>query len=328
MEKVVLVGAGGFGRCWWPGLTGSDDFEVVAVVEPDDRDREAAAAHFGLAPDRCLLPESGDWSTLGASMMIDSSPFPFHRANADRALAAGLDILVAKPVAPTAADATAMVEAAERAGRRIAVAQQMRYFPCFLALREVITAGVVGEPVAVTIRMALDGRGWTPGMQWRLAMAHPLLLEAGIHHLDLVRWCVGEITDVAAVSWNPPWSPFTNGDATVSAVLRTEGGVAVDYRGDFAPAAGHPAVRFDSGWDVVCTGGTVIVRDGGLFIDGEQYKDVSTTAEPVSLEELNAALLAAWVEAGGTGTEVPFSGRDNLRSMAALQAAIDSVVRR
>ena len=320
MERVVLVGSGGFGRCWWPALTRMPDrFEVVGVVEPDPAARAAAGRHFDLAPDRLRAPGEFDWTAFGASLVIDSSPFPHHPAHLRRAVAAGLDVLVAKPMAPSLAEATEMVDRARAAGSRLAVAQQMRYFPCFLALRTLLATRVAGDPVAVRVRMALDGRGWEPGTDWRLRMRHPLLFEAAIHHFDLLRWVFGtEFTDVAALTWNPPWSPFT-GDATAVVLMRGENGIGVDYSATFAPGA-EPAVRFDSGWEVLCTDGTLTVRDGSVLLDN-RVLHAAEAPDPVSLEELNTVVLREWATATLARAEPAFNGADNLHSLALVEAA-------
>jgi predicted dehydrogenase len=323
MDRIVLVGSGGFGRCWRDGLRAHDDVEVVAVVEPDPEERDEAARHFGLPAHRVLHPDTAaDWSPYGATAVIDSSPPWLHLDHAGRAFSAGLDLLVAKPMAPSLQDATRMATAARSAGRSLAVAQQMRYFPCFVRLREELACGRWGNVVAVSVAMALDGRGWTPGSEWRLAMANPLLLEAAIHHVDLLRHCLGrEVSGVQALTWNPPWSPFT-GDAACSALLTTADGVPISYTATFAPGPGEPPIRFDSGWTLVCTGGVLTVEDGGLRTDGTWL--VPPSVEPVSLDTLNAALLADWLVSRREGAEPPFGARDNLLSLTVLQQLIDT----
>jgi predicted dehydrogenase len=203
----------------------------------------------------------------------------------------------------------------------------MRYFPCFLMLRDLLAGRAYGAVRAVEIRMALDGRGWRPGTEWRLPMAQPLLLEAAIHHFDLIRWCLGtEVDDVAAAAWNPPWSPF-HGGATVAALLRTRGGVPVTYGATFAPAPGEAPVRFDSGWRVVCDEAVITVHDGGVYVDGVETPTRSTP-DPVSLDALNLALFNVWLDARAEGVTVPFSGEDNLASMAILDRALRSAAGR
>lgn len=320
-DSVVLVGSGGFGRTWWPSLQ-TEEYQVVAVVEPDPEEREAARKHFGLAPAQ-VFDVDGDWAGLGATLVIDSSPFPAHPGNASKAYAAGADVLVAKPMAPTYAEAREMVLGARRAGVNLAVAQQMRYFPCFLALRDALAELVAGRPVAARIRMALDGRGWVPGMAWRLAMDHPLLLESGIHHFDLMRFVFAtEFPDVSAISWNPPWSPFA-GDASVCAVLRADDGPVISYDATFAPAPGAEPVRFDSGWEVVCSQGTLTVRNGGLYLD-DRLIGGRPAPVPVSLEDMNRTLLADWRRARMDGGDSAISGHANLASLEMVEAAIQS----
>ncbi|MDX3078373.1 Gfo/Idh/MocA family oxidoreductase [Streptomyces sp. MI02-7b] len=326
MEKALLVGTGGFGRTWWSGLARlADRIEVVAVVEPDERERASAGSFFNLPADRRLRPGDDDWAALDATVVIDSSPPWYHLEHAVAAFAAGCDLLVAKPLAPTAAGGIALMRAAESAGRSVAVAQQMRYFPNLLALRDAVRQQLVGPPVAARIRMALDGRGWTPGMQWRLTMDHPLLREAGIHHFDLMRWCLDtEFDDIAVVTWSPPASPFS-GDASAAGVLRGANGVAVSYDATFAPGD-EPAIRFDSGWSVVCRDGVLTVADGGLTLtdplSGQVTTLVAPTADPVSLDELNAALLEDWLRARADGGEPAFSGADNLLSLGLMDRAM------
>lgn len=321
--RVLMVGAGGFGGCWWPALSGDPRFRVVGVVEPDEQHRAAAGAHFGLSPGRLLRPGEGCWDALGATLMIDSSPFPHHLSNLRRAAAAGLDAIFAKPMASSIDEATTMVRLMTRSQLELAVAQQMRYFPCFLALRRALADRVAGAPVAVRVRMALDGRGWEPGTEWRLAMRHPLLLEASIHHFDLLRWVFGtEFGHVAAHTWNPVWSPFA-GDATAVVQLRGEAGVRVDYAATFAPAPDEAPVRFDSGWDVFCESGVLRVRDGDLLLD-DRVLHAADRPDPVSLEELNSALLEDWHAARAEGRPVAFDGADNLASLRLVAQAIEA----
>jgi predicted dehydrogenase len=322
VERALLCGAGGFGECWRRALeTLGSDVEIVAVVEPDPATREEAGRVLGLPARRCLAPEEGDWSVLDATFVLDSSPPWFRVGIAHRALAAGLDALVAKPFGMSADEAHDVVAAASAAGRTVAVAQQMRYFPCFLELRRLIADGSWGNPLAVSVELAVDGLGWVPGTAWRVRMSQPLLFEASIHHFDLMRWCLGEeIQEVTAATWNPPGSPFA-GDAAAGALLRTASGVPITYRATFAPR-NERHVRFDSGWRVVCTEGVLEVVDGALVIDGVARS--APPASPVPLEELNRVLFREWLAARRDGSIPPFSGEDNLRSMSVLDACVRS----
>ncbi|MEW2167477.1 Gfo/Idh/MocA family oxidoreductase [Streptomyces sp. NPDC007084] len=324
MERVVLIGAGGFGECWREPLESvSDQLTVIGIVDPDPEARSGGRRHYGLGPDAAVAELEDELSAWKPTIVIDSSPFPHRSGNVGKAFAAGADVLAAKPLGVSLEQARHMVTAAASARRELVVAQQMRYFPCFLALRDLITGGRLGRLRAVRIRMALDGRGWEPGTHWRLGLEQPLLHEAGIHHFDLMRWVLSsELTLGSLVSWNPPWSPFT-GDATVTGLLRTAENVPVVYEATFAPAEDAEGVRFDSGWEIVTDQATVRVDNGGLFLDGRPVEGVAVQDEPVPLEVLNTSLLHTWLTCRQQGTSPPFTGEDNLRSMALLDRALE-----
>jgi predicted dehydrogenase len=326
-DRVVLVGAGGFGETWWPALAAfRDRVDVVAVVDPDETTRTRAAARFAVPAGHCASRLDRDLlRDSGASVVIDSSPPPYRAENVVTGLAHGAHVLAAKPLGRSLAEASALVSAAATPGA-LAVVQQMRYFPCFTELRRLVTGGEYGPVVAASVRMALDGRGWVPGTAWRLRMDHPLLVEAGIHHFDLLRWCLGaELTVSGAVEWNPPWSPFRVG-ASVTALLTTEAGTPVRYDATFAPHPDAAPVRFDSGWEVVCRDALITVVNGGVYVDGTPT-EVGPTDEPVPLEDLNQVLFAEWLAARDAGVAPPFTGADNLRSVALLDQAIAAVSR-
>lgn len=329
MERVVLLGSGGFGRCWEPPLQAfREQLQVVGIVEPDAPERQRSSKLYALdatATAEVLKDELERWQP---TLVLDSSPFRNRGANLEKVFAVGADALVAKPMGSSLDDAERAVALAEESGRQLAVAQQMRYFPCFLTLRQLITTGSLGRLFAVRVSMALDGRGWEPGTAWRLGLEQPLLHEAGIHHFDLMRWCLDDELDVEGLAaWNPPWSPFT-GDATVSGLLRTAGGVPVVYEATFAPAPQQEAVRFDSGWEIVSERGTVRVIDGEVLLDGRPVGNTTRHDEPIPLTDLNTALLDEWLSHRRAGTSAPFCGRDNLQSMKLLDQALDLAGRR
>jgi len=321
-DRVALVGAGGFGETWWPTLEAfSDRVSVVAIVDPDETTRSRAARHFALPARYCASQLDRDLlAATKATVVIDSSP-PLHRAaNVVTGLEHGAHVLAAKPLGRSLAEASAIVSSAV-VPSSLAVVQQMRYFPCFTELRRIVTGREYGPVVAASVQMALDGRGWVPGTGWRLRMDHPLLVEAGIHHFDLLRWCLGaELAVAAAAEWNPPWSPFRVG-ASVTALLTSEDGAPVRYDATFAPHGDMAPIRFDSGWEVVCRDARITIENGGVFVDGAPT-DVGPTDEPVPLEDLNRLLFADWLAARDAGTAPPFSGADNLRSVALLDRAI------
>jgi predicted dehydrogenase len=72
-------------------------------------------------------------------------PPQFHAENAIRAVEAGKDVLVEKPIALTVADAQRAVDTAARHGRIFMTGHVLRFHPAFERLKELIEAGELGE---------------------------------------------------------------------------------------------------------------------------------------------------------------------------------------
>jgi predicted dehydrogenase len=74
-----------------------------------------------------------------------ASSVPTHHPLGMRALAAGKHVFVEKPLAASVADARELVDAAERAGRRLMVGHLLLFHPALAAVRQLIASGELGE---------------------------------------------------------------------------------------------------------------------------------------------------------------------------------------
>jgi predicted dehydrogenase len=314
--RSILLGAGGFGRDVVPALI-ANGIEIAVLVDPDRDALEDTVRSYGLKPSLVLDSDERDWCVADAELVVDCTPPAYHAQHAEIALAAGKDLLVAKPMALTLADARQMTELAAAHGRRLAAIQQMRYLPPFLAVRELVQDGRLGRLGLVTINFNVDGTFWKPGLAWRLAMEHPVLLEGSVHVLDLVRWVTGdEPVGVVAHTFSPPWSEFRGFTGlTVSADLA--GGAVVRYMANWAPR-GSAIVPLNSGWELEFDHGLVRIADEGVSVNGEQLLAPRTPEMP--LAELNTRLVQWYVgDRDGSAVSGP-TGADNVRTMAFVEA--------
>ena len=106
---------------------------AVTLAGVFDRDPARAAA---------VAAEHGGRAFGSAEALLDACdvvsvavPTVDHRAAAEQALAAGVHVLVEKPMAVTVAEADAMIAAAARSGRVLEVGQVERFNPALLAAR-------------------------------------------------------------------------------------------------------------------------------------------------------------------------------------------------
>jgi predicted dehydrogenase len=131
-----------------PAIQRAEGCEVVAIASRDAAAARQAAARLG-------IPRAhGSYEALLADPEVDAVYIPLpnqlHVPWAIHALDAGKHVLCEKPLAPTAAEAERLVEAARAHPRQKAMEAFMyRYHPQWQRARELVRGGTLGELRAV-----------------------------------------------------------------------------------------------------------------------------------------------------------------------------------
>lgn len=129
-----------------------------------------------------------------------ATPPSSHREYALAAAAAGKPVYVEKPMAMNLEECEEMVEACERAGVSLFVAYYRRALPRFEKMRELLAAGVIGEPCFVAVTQVQPMQKLDDGeLPWRLqpqVSGGGLFLDLASHTLDLIDHLLGPITAV------------------------------------------------------------------------------------------------------------------------------------
>jgi predicted dehydrogenase len=194
---VALVGCGAVAQLYHApalaALGAEGAVEVRALFDPE-------AAH--VAELRALFPAAAraerlaDLPGLGIGLAIVASPPSFHAAQTRELLGAGLSVLCEKPLAPTLAEAQSIVEAARTARGVVAAGLFRRFFPATQSIRHLLAQGVIGD---VRRFECFEGGPFTwpvrsPGYFARNSGG--VLLDIGVHVLDLLGWWWGEPLEV------------------------------------------------------------------------------------------------------------------------------------
>jgi predicted dehydrogenase len=133
-HNVAVIGAGAFGRNHLRVTRESARATLAGVYDLDPAKREAAAQEFG-----CPAFASLDEVAEKAEAAIVAVPTTVHAAVACPLLAAGLDVLVEKPIAVQLSDAQAMVDTAAKHGRILQCGLLERFNPAVQAALRVVT---------------------------------------------------------------------------------------------------------------------------------------------------------------------------------------------
>lgn len=139
---VALAGYGYWGANLARNVAATPGLRLVGVSEPDERQRDAAAAGY---------PGIATWPSLDAALddpsveaVVIAAPAGFHHRLATAALGAGRHVMVEKPLATTPEDAEDIVRLAKETGLVAMVGHTFLYSPPVQRLRDYISSGELG----------------------------------------------------------------------------------------------------------------------------------------------------------------------------------------
>ncbi len=196
--RLAVLGAGLIGRRHVEHILAQDCASLAAIVDPGDAAR-AMAAELG-------VPWYSTFADIPAAARpegaIVATPNQLHLSNGLEVIAAGIPVLVEKPLADHVVAAEALVAAAERAGVALMTGHHRRHNPLIQEARRAIAAGMLGRVVAVHAMCWFHKPAAYFDVAWRRqAGAGPVLLNL-IHDVDLLRCLCGEVSAVQALESN------------------------------------------------------------------------------------------------------------------------------
>jgi predicted dehydrogenase len=126
-------------------------------------------------------------------------PHDLHASMSIAALKAGKHVLCEKPIALTLDEADAMIAAATAAGKILMVNHNQRFVEGHVMARECVRRGLIGEPFLATA--AFHMFHLPQGFRADAARnGGGVVMDSGVHWLDLLNWIVGEVESVHAVA--------------------------------------------------------------------------------------------------------------------------------
>lgn len=195
--RIAVIGAGLIGRRHVALIDQSPCSELVAVVDPDPRADEvahASDARWHETLDELLGSDPPDGAII-------ATPSELHVGHALSCIAAGVPVLVEKPIATTVDEGRRLVEAADSSGVPLLVGHHRRHSPLLIAARETLRSGVLGDPVAVVATtMFVKPEAYFDAGPWRRQPGGGPILINLIHDIDALRMLIGEIVAVQAIS--------------------------------------------------------------------------------------------------------------------------------
>jgi hypothetical protein len=239
-------------------------------------------------------------------------------------------ILAQKPLALDFATARRLVDLCARRGIVLAVNQNMRYDQSIRALKDLLSRGLLGAPVLATI----DMRAIPHWMDWVKPYGKLSFYVMSIHHLDAFRFLWGNPERVLASCRPDPRTSFPHQDGITLYILEYASGLRCLGLDDVwtGPAREGSAADIAIRWRVEGLDG---IAGGTIGWPGYPERTPSTLRytckafgqrwieprwEQVWFPDAFVGPMAELLTALETGEEPNLSGRDNLDTVALVEA--------
>lgn len=264
--KVVLAGAGAFGKKHLDGIRNIDGVEVVSLVGRRLGPTEMIAKEYGIEHITTDLAEALDQPGVEAAILC--TPTQMHAAQAIQCMKAGKHVQVEIPLSDSWQHAEAVNDMQKESGLVCMVGHTRRFNPSHQWVHDKIEAGDFSiQQMEVqtyffrrrNINAAGEPRSWTDHLLWHHAA----------HTVDLFQYQTGEEV-VVANAVEGPLHPELGISMDMSIQLKTTSGkictLSLSFNND------GPLGTF---FRYICDNGTYIARYDDLVDGREQPIDVS-----------------------------------------------------
>ncbi|HOM82354.1 MAG TPA: Gfo/Idh/MocA family oxidoreductase [Armatimonadota bacterium] len=243
-----------FGWAHSAWIEATPELRLVAVCDCDPA--RTAAAKDAFPHIRTYNDVAQVWEDREIQLVSIVTPHYTHCPLALQAFDAGKHVVVEKAMCLNVAEATAMVEASQRAGRMFAVHHNRRHDGNYRRIKEIVSSGAIGEVFHIELTAGSYSEfrhGWYSEKE----KSGGAFYFWGPHAVDWVLDLVPQrITGVNGFFHKLVWHNISNEDQ-VRAIIRFEGGAVADVTWSHIAAIGKPL------WRILGTKGAILDTGAG-----------------------------------------------------------------
>ena len=197
--NIAVAGAGVIGRAHIAVIAQSSQCRLSAIADPSEAAQALAQEHgvpWFATLDQLLAAVSPDGVIL-------ATPNAMHVPQALQCIAAGVPVLVEKPIAHTVADAQKLVQATQAHQAKVLIGHHRAHSPLMRQAKAVIDEGRLGQLVSVVgSAMFYKPDDYFTQAPWRCEVGGGPILINLIHEIHNLRMLCGEIAQVQAMTSN------------------------------------------------------------------------------------------------------------------------------
>nr|WP_244513316.1 Gfo/Idh/MocA family oxidoreductase [Devosia insulae] len=294
--------------------------KVVAIADPSAAATAQRAAEFGI---------SGIYASAEAMLAAEEldavdicSPRETHAAMVRLAGSRQLDILCQKPLGTDLAESEAVV-ASVTPPTRLMVHENWRFRAYYRVLKRWLDEGAAGEIRQVSFEflssgMILGADGLRPALvrqPFFRTQPRLLVMEVLIHHLDTLRYLLGEL-EVVAARLERSNAEIVAEDVAAVVLRRPSDGLVVNVTGNLAVAGAPPAPR--DHLRIFGTRGTVELEGATLRLEAAVPRAEEFDADATYQGSYDAAI-GHFLDGLETGRPFETAPEDNLRTLRLVE---------
>lgn len=193
--SVCLIGCGAVSRSFYAAAlstpSAKQHFRVDWLVDPSEPARNVLLQRFPKAQGVASLTEA---RCPPDSLAIVATPPGLHVRQSLECFQRGWHVLCEKPMASSGVQCSVMMEAAAAADRLLAVGLYKRFFPSAGMIRQLVIDQSLGRPLHYSVVEGgpFDWPAASPSFFNKQQTSGGVLLDIGVHVLDLLLWWFGD----------------------------------------------------------------------------------------------------------------------------------------
>ena len=199
-DQPICIGMAGAGFISHYHIQGLQDAsaQVTSIYSYTLANAQSRAAEYGIENATDQFDDLLNDSAIGA--IVIATPDFTHEDMTIRALRAGKPVLLQKPMGRNVAECQAMIDVMNQSGVPLYVSFMHRYLEEIEVLKELLHHKALGQVNSIRQRNATPGADWASWFYQKENVGGGVLLQLGVHGIDLLRYVFGEITQVRATT--------------------------------------------------------------------------------------------------------------------------------
>ncbi|MFA6505450.1 MAG: Gfo/Idh/MocA family oxidoreductase [Treponemataceae bacterium] len=334
MIKIGIIGCGSITqKRHAPEYARNPDAQIVGFFDPKE-DRAKLMADTYKAKIYPSAKAMFDDKTIDAVSVCTYNKY--HAALTIEALNAGKHVLCEKPMATTAEEAKAMIEAAKKSGKFLMIGHNQRLAPAHAKAKAILATGELGK--ILSFRTAFGHRGpefWSADQgphTWFFKKDESVvgtMGDLGVHKADLIRWLIGdEIAEVkayvATIDKKNDKGQLIEVDDNALCLLKSKSGILGTLCASWTSNGDE-----DNGTTIFCTNGVIKMYDNPDFPLTVTYKNREKAfyklgAIQTNESQSNSGVIDLFIQSLKTKTPPAISGDEGFKALKIILACLEA----